>query len=120
MRYEPRHPRCRDCPYGPHPLSLKAYHCRPAWLYVAHDPALNLVKIGKTVNLGARLQLYRKTRSRAIQFVARHQPSCDWAILDFEDRALALLPSGKRVRGDWYDVDPGCAIRAAYFVSGGA
>ncbi len=93
--------------------------CRPSWLYVAHDRTLDLVKIGKSVNVSARFIGYRKETKRDIQAVAKWQPSCDFMIHDFETMALGLLPEERRIRGDWYSIEPDTAVRAVQWVVGG-
>lgn len=110
MRYDPPHPRCGFC---------SERVCRPSWVYVAHDRTLGLVKIGKSVNVSARFISYRKVTKRDIQVVAKWQPSCDFLIHGFEDMALNILPEERRVRGDWYAIEPDTAVRAVRWVAGG-
>ena len=110
MRYDPPHNRCIVC---------SPRFCRPSWLYVAHDLTRGLTKIGKSVNVSARFQYYRRETRRDIRLVAKWQPSCDWIVLDFEAMAQARLPQELRVNGDWYSIEPDTAVRAVQWVAGG-
>ena len=108
--YQPPHPRCPIC---------TSKRCRASWLYVAFDRANGLVKIGKSVTVSARFIGYRKTIYRDIFPVMKWQASCDFLIHGFENAALSLLPESRRVRGDWYRIEPETAIRALLWVKGG-
>ena len=108
-RYEPPHPRCTVC---------SDRYCQASWIYVAHDQTLDLVKIGKSVNINRRFTQYRRETRRSIWPIARWQLTCDFLITNLEEAAQRLLPEERRVQGDWYRVKPNIAVKAVETVRG--
>ena len=88
--------------------------CNRAFLYVVEDEMRGLVKIGCTVNVSRRMSNYRANGNTFYRLVAKFDTGgCDFTATKKERRALNSLDPAARVRGDWFDVDPAVAVRAA-------